>query len=185
MSTTQRAVGRLGITVEEYVRLEEASPERNEWVAGRIYALSGASKRHNRIVLRIATHLIRAAGDGPCVVYASEVKLRASEDAIYYPDVMVACGPGDSHTHIEDAPCLIVEVISPSTGIVDRREKRAAYKRIPTLQAYLIVDQEEWRVERHWRKDGEWWEQEISGEGVVPIPCPECELSLAEIYEGL
>jgi Uma2 family endonuclease len=185
MSTVQHAIARGDVTVEEYLRLEEASPERNEYVAGRIYALSGASKRHNRIVFNIAKHLDHAAGSGPCVVYLAEVKLRASEDAIYYPDVIVACDPGGGHPYIEDRPCLVVEVISPSTGMVDRREKLAAYKRIASLQGYLIVEQEERLVEWHWRKDGGWWTQEFAGQGTIAVPCPACELSLAEIYEGV
>jgi Uma2 family endonuclease len=87
---------------------------------------------------------------------------------------------------VEDAPCLVVEVASPSTAVIDRREKLVAYKRIPTLEAYVIVEQDERRVQRHWRDDqGVWWDAEVSGQGQVPFPCPETTPTLDEIYAGV
>jgi Uma2 family endonuclease len=135
MSTMPRTPGRTAISVEEYLRLEEASPERNEFVAGQIHALAGATLRHNRILGNVFARLWTAARGGPCRVCAAEVKLRVAEDVIYYPDVMVACGSAGGDPLMEDAPCLVVEVISPSAGPIDRREKLAAYKRLPSLQA--------------------------------------------------
>jgi Uma2 family endonuclease len=80
----------------------------------------------------------------------------------------------------------VVEISSPSTAVIDRREKLVAYKRIATLEAYVIVEQDERRVQRHWRdKQGVWWEAEVSGTGRVPIPCPDVVLTLDEIYVGL
>ncbi len=104
---------------------------------------------------------------------------------------MVVCPPegepGDDEALFEEAPCLVVEVTSPSTENIDRREKLLAYRRITSLKAYLIVDQQELRVERHWRDESRrWWRAEAVGtEGVVPVPCPETELTLSQIYEGL
>ncbi|MDP9458151.1 MAG: Uma2 family endonuclease [Actinomycetota bacterium] len=165
--------------------MEETATVRHEYVGGMIYAMVGATKRHNQIGLNIASRLLGAARGGPCRVYASDVKLRASDDAIYYPDVMVACEPEDDPL-VEHKPCLVVEVASPSTESIDRREKMLAYRKTPTLQAYLIIAQDERRVERHWRDEsGEWRQGEAVGEGFVPIPYPESGLPLAEIYEGL
>lgn len=166
--------------------MEETATVRHEYVGGMVYAMVGAAKRHNQIGLNIASHLLSAARGGPCRVYASDVKLRTSEDTIYYPDVMVACELEDDPL-VETSPCLIVEVASPSTESIDRREKMLAYRKIPTLKAYLIVAQDERRVERYWRDEsGEWRQGEAVGEeGFVPIPCPETKLPLAGIYEGL
>lgn len=180
------AVRHQTLTAEEYLSLEAAASVRHEYVAGVMYVLAGATKRHNRIAGNIFRHLSGAALDGPCRVYMSDVKLRAGDEAYYYPDVMVACGPEGNDPVVEDAPCLVVEVASPSTAVIDRREKLVAYKRIPTLEAYVIVEQDERRVQRHWRdEEGVWWDAEVTGQGQVPLPCPETTLTLDDIYAGV
>ncbi|MGH7545394.1 MAG: Uma2 family endonuclease [Gemmatimonadota bacterium] len=175
----------LQVSVGEYLRVEEASAVKHEYVAGRIFALAGATKRHNRIAVNLVTRLAAAAQGGRCRVYVSDVKLRASEEVFYYPDVMVTCARTSEDPLIEDSPCLVVEVTSPSTEMIDRREKVLAYRQIASLQAYVIVHQDAPRVERHWRDEsGSWRYVELAGEGRVAFPCPELELSLGEIYEG-
>ena len=174
-------------TIDEYLALEEASEVKYEYIDGEIYAMTGVTRRHNSIALGIATLLKSAAGRGPCRVYISDVKLQVGRK-IYYPDVMVACGPEGSDPRIEDAPCLVVEVVSPSTESIDRREKLAAYKWIESLRVYLIVDQDQRRVERHWRgDDGRWWTAAYEGAGHVPVACPGTGLTLDldAIYDGL
>jgi Uma2 family endonuclease len=132
---------------------------------------SGASPRHNRITLDIASRLTAAARGTPCRVYMSDVKLRVAEEIVYYPDVMIACGPPGEDPLLETAPCVVVEVLSPGTEQIDRREKLLAYKRIPGLRAYLIVHQDRPRVERVWRdEEGTWWDADVVDEGRVPIP---------------
>ena len=80
----------------------------------------------------------------------------------------------------------MVEVVSSSTEMTDRREKLAAYKRMPGLEAYLIVSQERKWIERHFRAaDGTWRRADLVDEGRFPVPCPETDLSLVAIYEGL
>ncbi|MBA2617877.1 MAG: Uma2 family endonuclease, partial [Rubrobacter sp.] len=110
--------------------MEKTATVRHEYVAGEVYAMTGASRRHNRIAGNVYRRLADAAAGGPCRVYMETVKLRI-EDVFYYPDVMVACGPEPDDPYYEDDPCLVVEVVSPSTETTDRREKLAAYKRIP------------------------------------------------------
>jgi Uma2 family endonuclease len=150
-----------------------------------VYALAGATRRHNRIVLNFTRHLLASVGDGPCRVSVADVRLRAPEGAFYYPDVMVACGPEPSDPYVEVAPCVVIEVTSPSTAAIDRREKLFLYRKIPSLRAYLVVDQDERRVERYWRDEaGEWFAQEIL-DGAVPIPCPEMEIAVEQIYRGV
>ena len=141
------------LTIEEYLKLEESATVRHEYVGGEIFAMVGATKRHNRIIGNIYGRLWGAARGGPCRVYSESVKLRVADDVIYYPDVMVACGPEGDDPLIEDDPCLVVEVVSPSTETTDRREKLAAYKRMPGLRAYLIVSQDRMWIERHFRAE--------------------------------
>jgi Uma2 family endonuclease len=174
------------VTVEEYLDLERASSVRNEYVAGTMYALAGASKRHNLIAGNVFRTLGSAAAGGSCRVYMSDVKLRASEDVFYYPDVMVACGPEGSDPFVEDAPCLVIEVASPSTATTDRREKLVAYKRLQTLESYVIVEQDRRHVQRFWRDgEGVWWDAEVADEGRVPMAGLDVSMTLDEIYAGV
>lgn len=181
----ERAAAQGSMSVEDYLEMEKTATVRHEYVAGEVYAMTGASRRHNRISGNIYRRLAGAAAGGPCRAYMETVKLRI-DDVFYYPDVMVACEDEPEDPYYEDSPCLVVEVVSPSTESTDRREKLAAYKRIPGLKAYLIVDQERVRVERHFRdEDGVWRRGDLVDEGRFSVPCPEVSLSLAEVYEGL
>jgi len=172
------------MTVEEYFRFEESSPLRHEYVSGELYELSGNTSRHIRIVMNIGTRLFTTAGDGPCQVYLNQMRLGVAHDKYYYPDVAVVCTPvGDLDVVARDA-CVVVEVTSPSTARIDRGEKLDAYRRLPSLQSYLIVDHRRRRVERHWRDalGGAWQREEIVGEGRIAVPCLDVELTLDEIY---
>jgi Uma2 family endonuclease len=175
------------LSIEEYLELEVASDVRHEYVAGEIYAMTGATRRHNRIVGNILTRLYAVAGDGPCRVYFEAVKLRAARNIVYYPDVMVACGPEGDDPYVEDAPCLVVEVLSPSTETTDRREKAFVYQQLKGLEAYVIVHQDVRHAEWWWRDErGDWRYTEVAGGGHVPFPCPGngLEMTLDEIYRG-
>lgn len=85
----KRAVSHELLTVQEYLEMEETASVRHEYVGGMVYAMTGATKRHNRITGNVYARLLAAARGGPCRVYVEAVKLRV-EDVIYYPDVMVA-----------------------------------------------------------------------------------------------
>jgi Uma2 family endonuclease len=174
------------LTIEDYLALEESSTMKHEYVAGEVYALAGATDRHNRLASNILARLWMAARGGPCRVYGSDMKVRIGDDAFYYPDVQVVCDPADTEEQYKSRPCLVVEVLSPSTESIDRREKLMAYRRLDSLKAYIIVYRDRPRVVRHWRDEqGAWWNADLSGEGRVPFPCPQLELSMADIYEGL
>lgn len=172
------------MSVEEYLEFERNSPVKHEYVGGRLYAMVGVSRRHSRIALNIARKLADVAQGGRCRVHQSDMQVPTPDGPYYYPDVVVACGPEPDDPYIEDAPCLLVEVISPTTELVDRRDKLLAYRRIPSLQAYLIVEQDRVVVERHWRATDGQWQSELSSDGTIPVACPEMTFSLADIYDG-
>lgn len=114
------------------------------------------------------------------------MKVPVPDGPFYYPDVMVACGEEPEDPYLEDDPCLMVEVLSPKTEATDRREKLLAYRKLPSLGAYLIVAQSEASVERHFRDESGVWQTELIAEGCFPVPCPPgAELSLDDIYRGL
>ena len=176
-------------TPEAYLEAEKLSEVRHEYLAGTVHAMSGASRRHNRIALAIAAHLDRQVRGGPCEVYMEGVKVRirtAINEFFYYPDVMLGCDPEDRHEFYLENPSLIFEVLSPSTDQIDRREKLLAYQTIPSLDHYLIVSQNERRVE--WiRRDGKAWTAtvlEATADRLV-FEKHGIELTLAEIYEGI
>jgi Uma2 family endonuclease len=173
------------MTPQEYRAFEDASPVRHEFVGGRVYAMSGVKRAHSRITMNIATRLFVAAAGGSCRVHHSEVKLRIGDD-YYYPDVMVACGPEPDDEYIENAPCLVVEVLSASTRRTDLTEKPAAYAKVPSLALYLVVDQRRRLVELYPRgPDGQMRHAVLAGSGDVPLPCPALTLTLDQIYAGL
>ena len=172
------------MTVDEYLQFDERSPLRHEFVAGEVYAMSGATARHGKITMNVATRLFAAAGDGPCSVFVNDMRLEAADDRYYYPDVLVVCTPIADSDVIAREPCVVVEVTSPGTGRIDRGEKLDAYRRIPSLLAYLIVDHRRRRIERHWRDapGGDWRREEIVAEGRVAVPCLDVEISLDDAY---
>lgn len=170
---------------DDYLALEAASETRHEFVDGFVYAMAGASKRHNRIVGRVYARLLAAERGSGCRAYIEAVQLRL-RDRIYYPDVMVACGPPTSDQRSEEEPSVLVEVLSESTWQIDRREKLAAYRAIPSLQTYLVIAQDERYVHWHSRApDGSWQHELLVESGVISVPTLGVTLTLDEIYEGI
>jgi Uma2 family endonuclease len=173
------------MSVEEYLEFERNSPLKHEYVGGHLYAMVGVSVRHSLISGNTFGALWAARGRH-CRVHQSDMRVRVPGGLYYYPDVMVACGLGPDDPFVEDAPCLIVEVLSPSTQSVDRREKLLSYRTIPSLSTYLIIEQDMRSVERHYRDDGGQWQSEFIADGTVPVPCPaDVTLTVAGIYDGV
>lgn len=182
----QQATPQRIMSVEEYLEFENSSQVKHEYVGGHLYAMTGVSRRHSRIRGNIVYNLAHAADGSSCRVHQSDMRVPVPDGPFYYPDVVVACGEEPNDPYREDAPCLVVEVLSPSTASTDRREKLLSYRRLSSLQAYLIVEQDEPMVERHFRDESGAWQVEILDEGHIPVPCPpRAELSLAGVYEGL
>ncbi len=183
------------MSVAEYLRTEETSPVKREYVGGFVYPLhgatraqAGASRNHVRITVNVSSTLQRDAQGHGCFVYASDMKLYIQgTSTFYYPDVMVVCAPNDPNapTTYETEPCLLVEVISKGTARNDRHAKYAAYTGIPSLQTYLIVEQAERRVYAYQRDGQSWKLSELASTGSVALPCLGRSLNLDDIYAGV
>ena len=171
------------VTVEEYLRIEESSPIRHEYVAGMLYAMTGGSLRHSELVGNVYTSVRPGARQQRCRIYSSDALVEVDTEHIYYPDVVVACDVRDTDDRILKHPCLVVEVLSPSTRATDRREKASAYRTIASLRSYLIVHQDRIRIEHYYRDDGGAWHLEFLTDGAVTLRCPSMDLQLADIYE--
>jgi Uma2 family endonuclease len=178
----------LFLSVEDYLRTEEASDVRREYIGGRVHAMSGTSVRHNLIssnlVRLFSTHLLR----GPCKTFFNDVKVRLTanhEDIFYYPDVMVARGPFALESHHLSNPKLIVEVLSPSTEAIDPREKLLNYPLIPTLEEYAFLAQDRPEITLH-RREQQWRPVVVeSPDAFVEFRSLKLSLPLAQIYEGV
>lgn len=185
--TSPRPAGRY-MTPEEYLAFEERSPVRHEYVGGVVHAMSGGSVRHARIIGNVLSRLREASAGGRCEAFAQVLKVSVDEETFYYPDVLVTCGALDEEAVVVTDPCLLVEVLSPSTRVVDRREKVSNYRRIAALRAYLIVETRYRKVERYWRGAGGGWQYDVAtpdAGGQVAVPCPKGVLTLDQIYEGV
>jgi Uma2 family endonuclease len=152
-------------TVEEYFALEAASETRHEYYEGEIIAMSGARRNHAQIVMNMGRRLSEQLDDRPdCSAFASDLRVRVSGKIYFYPDVVVACDEqytDESQTMLTN-PALIVEVTSQSTALYDRLTKLQAYRRMPSVQDILIIDQHQVHVEQHTRVDKGWLVQEFS-----------------------
>jgi Uma2 family endonuclease len=137
----------------DYLDFDDASPSRHEYVAGRVYAMVGGTMRHHRIAGNVFRILAERLDGTPCQVFMEGMKLHVqAADSVYYPDVFVHCGSGVAgDAKVAHDAALVVEVLSESTAEVYRREKLAAYDKLPGLRAYWIVSQHEQRVEVHER----------------------------------
>ena len=175
-------------TAEEYLALERSASTKSEFHDGQIYAMTGASRKHNLVSGNIYRELSLQLEKRPCEAYINDMRLKAAEAHSYhYPDIAVVCGT----PQFEDAqldtllnPTLLIEVLSPSTEAYDRGGKFAHYRKIDTLREYLLVTQDQPSIERYVRQGVVWMLTEAVGlEASVPLESIDCVLSLREVYD--
>ncbi len=177
------------ISITDYLEGEKISPIRHEYLGGQIFAMSGGSEEHNRIALNIASLLrFHLRGSG-CKTFIADMKVKIamaknSSDIFYYPDVMVTCNPQDTEKYYKSYPCLIVEVLSPYTQNLDRREKRLNYQSLGSLQEYILVDKTEMKVEVYRpSKLGYWSRESLGKEDFLGLNSVGLTLTMADIYD--
>ncbi len=136
------------ISEETYLEDEKKRDIKHEYVDGEIFAMAGASISHQRIisnlVINIGTHLKHS----PCEVFSSDIKVRADSGKKYfYPDALVVCQNDDKDAYYTESPRIIVEVLSNSTRKFDKNLKRHIYQAIPTLEEYVLIEQDRVEIE--------------------------------------
>jgi Uma2 family endonuclease len=174
------------LTADEYLEFEHTADVRHEFVAGTIHAMTGVSRSHQRIVGNLLLAFGPHLRDGPCKTYFVDFKLRLKaghDDIFYYPDVMVACGREGMTEYYLQHPKLIIEVLSPSTEQIDRREKALNYRHIATLEEYVLVAQDRPHVELQRRADK--WQPKVvtSLDAATEFHSIGLSLPLTQIYD--
>jgi Uma2 family endonuclease len=178
----------LQLSVEDYLRHETDGAVRHEYIGGRIRAMAGTSEGHNLIAINLVSAFHTHLRGGPCKAYMSDFKVRLEidrEDIFYYPDLMVACQRVGVEQYYLRYPTLLVEVLSPSTENIDRREKLLNYRQISTVEEYVLIAQDTREVTVHRRAEG-WAPRLITApDDTVEFRSIQLSLPLARIYEGV
>lgn len=172
-------------SIADYLQQEQQATLRHEYVDGYLFAMAGGSKAHNQIATNIVS-LIRPKIRGtPCRIYMADMKV-AAENCFYYPDVVVTCRTAQEMAEFYlTQPCLIVEVLSPSTQNIDKREKLLAYQRIPSLESYLIIAQDQPWIEHYQRTATGWTLNTYAELAMISLSCIDLDVSLTAIYEDV
>jgi Uma2 family endonuclease len=172
---------------EQYLAFARAAEFKHEYWHGEVFAMAGASRRHNLLVGNVVYLLNSALRDRPCEVYPSDMRVSGAAGDIYtYPDVSVVCGEptfGDQTSDTLLNPCVIVEVLSDSTEAYDRGKKFEHYRGIASVQHYLLVAQDQPLIELYTRQaDGTWSLADRRMGDEVVLSALGCELAVADVY---
>lgn len=177
------------ISVDDYLAGELVSPVKHEYLGGVVYAMTGARNVHNLIASNCLGALHGRLRGKRCRAYNSDTKVRVNlpkQVRFYYPDVSIVCQPGPPTASFQEEPAVLVEVLSQRTRRIDEGEKKDAYLAIPSLQVYLLVEQETAAVIAFRRNDdGFVRELHLGLDAVVPLHEVEIELPLADIYDSV
>jgi Uma2 family endonuclease len=177
------------LTPEEYLVRERLAETKSEYYQGQVFAMAGASEKHNVIVTNLVLSLGNSLRRRDCRVYSSDMRLLVSNTGLYtYPDVIVVCGKpvlAEQQGDVLMNPLLIVEVLSESTKDYDRGGKFHQYMRIPSLQEYVTVSQTEKLIDQRIRQaDNSWLIRELApSDGKVPLPCLGTEFDFSDVYD--
>jgi Uma2 family endonuclease len=189
--TQPQAIGRC--TPEEYLRRERDAVDKHEYYHGEVFAMSGGTLEHSRIIANTIRELgIRLRGT-TCGVYDSNLRVRIPRTTLYtYPDVTVMCGPPefdplDSARHTVLNPTLLVELLSPSTEAWDRGGKFGSYQQVESLREYVLISAQLVLVETYLRQPDRTWIYAASTgrETTVRLQSLGIEVPLAELYDGV
>lgn len=177
------------LSPEEYLVIERAAQTKSEYFKGEMFAMVGASREHNLIVANLTRELTQQLKGKPCELYPNDMRVRIPATGLYtYPDVVVVCSEPifeDQHVDTLLNPTVIIEVLSDSTESYDRGKKFSNYRTVDSLTEYLLVAQDEYRIEQFLKQsDGKWLYSETrSLEGRVQLMSIQCELALIEVYD--
>jgi Uma2 family endonuclease len=177
------------ISVEDYLAGELTSPIKHEYLGGVVYAMAGARNAHNIVASNVLIALGFRLRGKSCRAFNSDAKVRVqlpTQTRFYYPDASVVCRPNPQDESFQDQPAVIVEVLSESTRRIDEGEKKDAYVTIPSLNAYILLEQEAAVAVVYRRTENGFVREDYEGmDAVIPLGEVGAELPLAEAYDGV
>jgi Uma2 family endonuclease len=153
------AIEKSKFTAADFLIWDETQTIRHEYCHGEVFAMAGGSDNHATVILNVALTVRQALKGTPCRVLTQDVKLHVEKaNSYFYPDLFVTCSEKDAKERlIKSEPKLVVEVLSPSTTAFDRGHKFEAYRTLPTLQEYVLIDPEAQTAEVYRRSSNEEW----------------------------
>jgi Uma2 family endonuclease len=175
------------LTPENYLKNEEKSLIKHEYMNGEAYAMAGTTDSHNTIALNLASIIRNHLRGTDCRVYFADIKARLEKrNCFYYPDILVTCDPQDRETSTyKRFPKLIIEVLSESTESFDRGDKFNDYQTLDSLQEYMLVNSQHQRVEIFLRDELKRWFYSSHNEGTVCFKSLNLTINLSAIYEDV
>ena len=180
------AAEKISMTSAEFLAWDETQTVRHEFVAGGVYSMAGAEERHVTASGNVYVALRNHLRGSPCRTFIVDMKLRVEPaDCFFYPDVMVTCGAADAtDPRVKREPVLLVEVLSPTTAAYDRGEKFAAYRMLPSLREYLLVDPQSRRCDLYrLGADGLWVLHPFEPEQTVRLDSVGLDLEALALWE--
>lgn len=181
----------LTLTPAEYLEGELLAADKSEYLSGQVYAMAGAGDAHVKATLNAALLLKNHLKGSGCSTYVADMKVRIGEDeAFFYPDVMVSCDPSDQlpeQDYIKNHPKLIIEVLSPSTEDIDRGRKFTMYRKLESLDEYLLIDPRQYAVELFRRQSNHEWLL-LTQEGIessITLESIGLTVSLKDLYDEI
>lgn len=177
----------LQMALEDYLLLDQGSKTaRYEYIDGDVYMLAGGSPDHALIAANLMGIFYGALRKTPCVAYTSDVHVQLSESRYVHPDVAVTCDERDANADRETPikyPRIVVEVLSPSTEMIDRIKKLEYYRQCPTIEDYLLVDSRKVAVDHYHREGNKWIWDTYKQSAEIELPNLAMQISLQDIYE--
>jgi len=172
------------MSVNEFLLWEEAQEFRWEFDGFAPVAMTGGTQEHSLIQGNLISALHARLRGRPCRVFTSDMKIHAA-GSIRYPDAFVACGTNPRGTMVIQDPVVVFEILSPSTALVDRVVKNQEYRATPSIQRYVMLEQDRMAATVFERAGDDWVGHLLIGEAVLAMPEIGVELTLAEVYEGV
>ena len=177
------------LSVADYLAGELDARQRHEYVEGNVYMMVGGTNAHNRIATNATVTLGGQLKGNPCQVFNSDTKVRIKTRTgtrFYYPDAMVACDVNPDSDVFQDAPVVLIEVLSPGTRRTDDTEKKDANLSIDSLKVYLLVEQSTTEAKVYRRTESGFEVEHYAGfDATIPLPEIDCHLAFAELYEDV